>query len=413
MVACTSAGACASGEVAEDAGLAAADSIVADWVDTGRVPGAVLLVTRAGHREFERAYGAAVLHDYGSGQYPSGATGAGIARRASPTAMTVATVFDLASVTKVMATTMAVMLLVDRRQLDLEAPVRTYLPDFSGGGADEITLFHLLTHRSGLAQWQPTYYHATNSAEAYAYIRDLPLSWPVGAERHYSDLGFMILGLVVERVSGQTLNDFLQDELYGPLRLTQTRFRPRGDPSPLSDTPPPVAATSHGNPFEYRMVHDSDFGYRIEGDADSWDSWRQYTLVGEVNDGNAFHAFGGAAGHAGLFSTAEELRVLIQLLLDGGEYEGRRYMATDIVDRFLASTGEGQALGWQIPAYAPATSFGHTGFTGTFVLGVRDRNLVVVLLTNRLNGGVDQNTAYVDIGPLQRAITAAITGGDS
>jgi len=403
ILACTVVGACSFGDLDDDIAVAAADSIVADWVDTGRVPGAVLLVSRAGGTVFERAYGAARLHEYGSGQYADGEGDMGIVLSSTPEAMTMGTVFDLASVTKVMATTMAIMLLVERGVLVVEEPVQSYLPDFSGGGKGEVTLLHLLTHRSGLSQWQPTYYNATNSAEAYAYIRDLPLTWAVGAERHYSDLGFMLLGLVVERVSGQTLNDFLQEELYGPLGLTQTRFAPRVGASPF-------AATSHGNPFEYRMVHDPDFGYRIGGDADAWAGWRTRTLIAEVNDGNAFHAFQGTAGHAGLFSTAAELGLLLQLLLDEGEHDGRRYMDAGIVDRFLTSTGDRQALGWQLPEYGPATSFAHTGFTGTFVLGVRDRDLAVVLLTNRLHGGVDERTAYPDIGPLQRAVTTALTG---
>jgi CubicO group peptidase (beta-lactamase class C family) len=131
------------------------------------------------------------------------------------------------------------------------------------------------------------------------------------------------------------------------------------------------------------MVHDPDFGYRIEGDPDRWSGWREYTLAGEVNDGNAFHAWDGVAGHAGLFSTAGELRVLIQLLLNGGEHGGRRYVDGDVIDVFLTSTGEGQALGWQVPANAPEGSFTHTGFTGTFVFGAPSTGLAVVLLTNR------------------------------
>jgi CubicO group peptidase (beta-lactamase class C family) len=132
--------------------------------------------------------------------------------------------------------------------------------------------------------------------------------------------------------------------------------------------------------------------------------------VGEVNDGNAYHAFGGVAGHAGLFSTAEELQVLLQLLLDRGEYGGRRYLSAALVDSFLAPTGDGQALGWQTPDYAPPGSFAHTGFTGTFVLGVSPDALGVILLTNRQNTGLDGSGYYPDVGPLQRAVAAVLTG---
>jgi len=327
--------------------------------------------------------------------------------------MSVGTIFDLASVTKVMATTMAVMLLADRGEIDVEAPVSTWLEDFTGDGREAITVRHLLTHRSGLPQWVPVYYDSGDADGAYAYLRSLPLSWSVGAERHYSDLGFMLLGHLVATVSGRSLDVFLQEELYEPLGLTRTGFRPsagtHGGSMAASDTPSAVAATSHGNPFERRMVHDPDFGYRIEGDPDRWNGWRRYTLAGEVNDGNAYHAFGGVAGHAGLFSTAAELDVLLRFLLAEGALDGRRLLSPETVRAFLASTGEEQALGWQLPGYAPEGSFGHTGFTGTFVLGVPARNMTLVLLTNRQNVGVDDATQYTDIGPLQRAVTEALT----
>jgi CubicO group peptidase (beta-lactamase class C family) len=159
------------------------------------------------------------------------------------------------------------------------------------------------------------------------------------------------------------------------------------------------------------MVHDADFGYRIDGDADAWNGWRRRTLQGEVNDGNAFHAFGGVAGHAGLFSTAADLAVLLGLLLDRGSHEGVRIIAPEVVDLFLSPTppDAGQALGWQVPSDAPPGSFAHTGFTGTYVFGAPDRRLGVVLLTNRQNLGVDSVTSYPDVGPLQRAVTAALT----
>lgn len=352
----------------------------------------------------QRAYGSSRVADFAGGQY---ADGAAPAELTEPVPMTLETVFDLASVTKVMATTMAIMLLVDRGDVQLEAPVAAYLPDFRGGGKDDIAVRHLLTHRSGLAQWKPTYYHAETPAQTYEFIRDLPLEWPAGAERHYSDLGFMLLGLIVERVSGRSLDAFVRDELYVPLGLGSTGFR--GARASIPIEPDRFAATSHGNPFERRMVHDPDFGYAIEGDADAWSGWRDYTLEGEVNDGNAHHAFGGVAGHAGLFSSGEELDVLLTLLLEGGVIDRRRFLRAETIERFLADTGDEQALGWQLPGYAPAGAFAHTGFTGTFVLGDRDTGLALVLLTNRQNGGVDDETAYPDVGLLQRAVTRALT----
>lgn len=407
----------ASERLQEADGLARADSLVSAWVEAERVPGAVLLVRRDGNLVLARAYGWAQLYEYGEGQYGAGPGGreasgekpaSGLRRLAEPRPMTLETVFDLASVTKVMATTLAVMDLVDRGDLELDAPAGRYLPDFQAAGKQKVTLRHLLTHRSGLPQWLPVYYHASDAEAAYAYIRNVPLRWGVGEERHYSDLGFMLLGRVVEQVSGQPLDAYLAARFYDPLGLTSTGFRPGrpGEPGGALR----FAATSHGNPYEWRMVHDSTFGYRIDGDPGAWSGWRRYTLVGEVNDGNAFHAFGGVAGHAGLFSTARELGVLLQLILDRGTYDGRRYLAGEVVDAFLQPTGDGQALGWQVPDYAPEGSFSHTGFTGTFVLGVPERRLGIVLLTNRQNVGVDERTYYLDVGPLRRDVALALLG---
>lgn len=390
-----------------DPSLRAADSLVAAWVESGRIPGAVLLVLRDGRPVLEKAYGHARRMEYAQGEYGASQAGevrSGALRRLpDPVPMTAATVFDLASVTKVMATTMGAMLLVDRGELDLDAPAWRYLPDFRGGGKDAITARHLLSHTAGLQQWVPTYYHASDGDGAYAYVRDLPLGWPVGDGRHYSDLGFMVLGRMVEAVAGKPLDAFLRDELYGPLGLEATGFRRRGGPGQRL-----VAATSHGNPYEHRMVHDSTFGYRIPGDAAAWDGWRRYTLSGEVNDGNAWHGWEGVAGHAGLFSTARDLSVLLRLLLDEGEHDGRPYLRPGTIERFMEPVVEGQALGWQLPSWAPPGSFAHTGFTGTWVLGVPDRRLAVVLLTNRQNQGLDERGLYPDVGPLQRGVAAAL-----
>jgi CubicO group peptidase (beta-lactamase class C family) len=394
-----------------DPGVGAADSLVAAWVTSARVPGAVLRIERKGVLALERSYGWARANDFLDGEYGLSAAGrdrAGALRRVvAPAPMTPGTVFDLASVTKVMATTFAVMMLVDRGEMALDAPVSTYLPDFRGGGKEGITVRHLLTHRSGLLQWVPLYYRASEPDAAYRLVVELPLGWPVGEGRHYSDLGFMVLGRAVEAVAGASLDGFLRQELYGPMGLTRTGFRPGADVLGRVRGGP-YAATSHGNPYEHRMVHDSTFGYRIPGDPLAWNGWRRYTLSGEVNDGNAFHAFGGVAGHAGLFSNAGELSLLVRLLLGRGVADGRRYIESATVDTFLTSTGEGQALGWQSPDYAPPGSFAHTGFTGTFVLGVPAEDLSVVLLTNRQNGGVDDGGLYPDVGPLQRAVASAL-----
>jgi CubicO group peptidase (beta-lactamase class C family) len=394
-----------------DPGLESADSLVALAVETGVLPGAVILVARNGELLLHRAHGFAQTVELQVGTaHQESATDSCIVtpqvmRRPRP--MTRSTVFDLASVTKVMATTMALMLLVDRGQVALDAAVHVYLPEFRGISRDSITVRHLLTHSAGLAQWQPIYYSATNSEESYRTIREMPLEWGVGEARHYSDLGFMLLGYLVERVTGVPLDRFVAEELYEPLGLEQTGFRAPG----CTDCPQgPFAATSHGNPYEFRMVHDTSFGYTYSGDPNSWNGWRRYTLVGEVNDGNAFYAHGGVAGHAGLFSNATELARLLELLLNGGELEGRRFVSPETVAIFLEPTEYGQALGWQTPSWAPPGSFAHTGFTGTFVIGIPSEGLAVVVLTNRQHFGVGSDTRYPDLGELQQQVVEAVLG---
>ena len=394
-------------------GLRVADSLVAAAVEAGTVPGAVFLVSRDGGVILERAYGLAQVMELRGGRETGEEGGNPYAEPPrllrTPRPMTPGTAFDLASLTKVMATTMAVMLLVDRGEVVLEAPAFTYLPEFRDSHKDSVTVRHLLTHSAGLAQWQPLYYGAKTREEAFRVIREMPLSWGVGEARHYSDLGFMLLGLMVERVAGRSLDRFLSESLYEPLGLERTGFRRPGCGGRCPAGP--FAATSHGNPYEWRMAHDTSFGYLYPGDPEGWTGWRRYTLVGEVNDGNAFHAFGGVAGHAGLFSTAGDLQRLLQLLLNGGELGGRRYLKEETVAAFLEPALAGQALGWQIPSWAPERSFSHTGFTGTFVMGIPTDGLAVVLLTNRQNLGVGADTRYPDLGGLQRAVVEVLMGG--
>ena len=374
-------------------GISTADSAVAAWVDGGKIPGAVLLVARGGRVLHDSAFGYAQLYDYD------------LHRLARPVAMHAATLFDLASVTKVMATTFAVMLLVDRGKVDLDAPLHRYLPEFRGSHKDSVTVRHLLTHTAGLVQWQPLYYHAHTPRETYQLICRMPLEWGVGEGRHYSDLGFMLLGYLVERVSGRPLDVFVHDEIYTPLGLHATMFRPKAHG--FHD----FAATSHGNPYERHMVYDSTFGYRYLGDPTAWDGWRRYTLVGEVSDGNAWYANGGVAGHAGLFSNAADLHVLLELLLNRGEYHGRHYLRSQVVDEFLTRDRYGNGLGWMMSPDLPDGSFFHTGFTGTYVLGVPKYHLAVVLLTNRENMGTNAAGYYPDVNPLRDVVARALIDG--
>jgi serine-type D-Ala-D-Ala carboxypeptidase len=393
-LACTAAGASRPEPLSASfsAGLAAADSVVEAAVGT-LVPGAVLSVSRNGRIVHERAFGFAQLAGDRTG-------GEGTAR-----AMTTGTIFDLASVTKVMATAFALMLLVDRGLVDLDSPVHAYLPDFRGTHLDSITVRHLLQHSAGLMQWQPLYYRASTKAEAYAAIKAMPLAWGVGVERRYSDLGFMLLGYIVEAVSSRGLDTFLRDELYAPLGLRHTTF------NPLRHGLSGFAATETGNGFERRMVYDSTFGYRYEGDPAAWNSWRDHLLLGEVNDGNAWYAHGGVAGHAGLFSTAGELHVLLGVMLNRGEWAGRRYLRSETVDALLAPTAYGHYLGWEQAPGGTGRSFARTGFTGTYVAGVPEYGIGIVLLTNRQHTGATADGRFANLDPLRAAVVQAIVAG--
>jgi CubicO group peptidase (beta-lactamase class C family) len=386
-------------------GIATADSLVAASV--GKLtPGAVLLVSQNGKVVHERAFGTVMPL---GGRVERLPTEDRYTMTTSP-AMATRTMFDMASVTKVMATTFAVMMLVDRGQLDLDAPVNRYLTDFRGPHLDSITVRHLLQHSSGLVQWQPLYYQASNSAQTYAAIRDMPLGWGVGEGRHYSDLGFMLLGYIVEKVSGKPLDQFVDAELYKPLGLKHTTFNPKA--KGFKD----FAPTEQGNEYEKHMVYDSTFGYRYLGDPKSWDKWRDYRLVGETDDGNSYYANNGVAGHAGLFSTASDLRVLLDLLDKRGTYNGKQYISAATIDRFLTRDNYGHYLGWQYPADMPAGTFMHTGFTGTYVMGVPKYRLSVVLLTNRQMMGTDAKGFFPDVTPLRvgvsKAIVASVVGED-
>jgi CubicO group peptidase (beta-lactamase class C family) len=182
-----------------------------------------------------------------------------------------------------------------------------------------------------------------------------------------------------------------------------------------------VAATSHGNPYEYRMVADDGFGYLCDEDPTDFTGWRAYTLQGEVNDGNAWYAHQGVAGHAGLFSTARELNALLQVLLSQGMHGTRRVLSREVVRSFLTpDTLTGNGVGWAMAAEPVAEAqsslrvFSHSGFTGTYVAGVPELDLAIVFLSNRQNAGVDAETQYPNAarvyGPIVQRLLQGAAG---
>ncbi len=364
----------------DESKLTKIDDLVNSNIKAGTFPGGVVLVAKDGVIVYEKAFGDAQKYDMGK-------------ELKTPRKASVDTIYDLASVTKVMGTTQAIMKLSYENKLNVNDKVSKYIPEFGKNGKENVKIKDLLTHTSGLTPWKPTFYHAANPKEELEFICNLPLEYETGTARKYSDFSFMTLAFVVEKVTGQTLDRYLEDTLYKPLGMKDTMF------TPGSSLKSRIAATSWGNPYEYRMVADDNFGYVCDENVDDFKGWRNYTLVGEVNDGNSFYANQGVAGHAGLFSTTSDLAILGQLMLNGGSYNGIRLYDKATVDEFTSvQSSFGHGYGWEINRggessgymgkYADNNVFGHTGFTGTQVVFDKENNLQIISLTNKQNNGV-------------------------
>ena len=299
----------------------------------------------------------------------------------SPLPMTAQTIFDLGSITKILSTTAAIMRLLDMRALSLGDRASKYLPAWQGTEKERITVKDLLLHRSGLWEWRPLYIHDwTSSSNAIGLISDIPLRYPVDAGRHYSDLGFMTLGQIVVEVMGENLRASFDHLIGTPLQLSHTSF---AAPNPHSS----VAASSFGDSIEREMVI-SKSPYPVPENAVDFSRWRECVLVGEVNDGNAFHVFNGVAGHAGLFSTAEDLLAFGESV--NSSFRGEGTYSQDVTQEFLAKGPDtDQELGfrsWVSTIEGCSTEFyGHTGFPGTALAFSPSHDCVVVLMTNRLH----------------------------
>lgn len=276
------------------------------------------------------------------------------------------TVFDLASLTKPVATTTMAMILYERGLLELDAPVVGTVPEFladSPGASDsrrrDVTFRMLLAHSSGLPAYEKLFLKANSCGELLRSTFSTPLSADPGTRAEYSDIGFIILGVALERLAEEPFDGFCQREIFGPLAMTQTNFNPSAD---LRAQIPPTA-------------DDRTFRHRI--------------IQGEVQDENAY-VLGGVAGHAGLFSTAEDLARFAHTMLNGGGPILHPETVALFARRQLAPAGTSRALGWDTPSapsqsgkYFGAASFGHLGYTGTSLWIDPDRQLSVTLLTNR------------------------------
>jgi CubicO group peptidase (beta-lactamase class C family) len=262
------------------------------------------------------------------------------------------------------------MVLYDEGRLDLEAPVSTYLPAFSGGWKDSVTIRHLLTHRSGLPAGRDLWRIARTPDEARAAVLATNLECKPGQCYIYSDLGADVPGFVIEAVAGEPLDVFLQDKVFEPLGMNDTFFKP-ADSLTYRIAPTEIAPP------------------------------RGYPLQGEVHDENAY-ALGGVAGHAGLFSTAADLSIIAQMMLNGGEYNGVRVLSDTVVSLFTRRAAGTRALGWDTAdgdggsgKFLDSHAYGHTGYTGTSIWIDPERQMFVLLLTNRVHAARARRPAKV------------------
>ena len=374
------------------------DSILQSQVDSNRIPGAVILIKKGNDVICKKAWGFARKYDYNHNLLDP------------PEKMTVDHLFDLASLTKVVGTTTSIMLLTDRDLISPDDPAGKYIPAFNTPEKKDITLRNLLTHTAGLTEWYPLFYRSSNRKDTYRVIGDLPLKYPVGERRSYSDLGFMILGEIIEKVSGMPLDQFEEENIFKPLGMDSTVYNPL-----TTGRFSKIAATSHGNPYEHRMVTDTTLGYTISGlDTASWSGWRKYTLHGEVNDGNTWYANGGISGAAGLFSTAGDIQKLVDMLRNRGKAGNREFISEKTINTFLTPDKFHNGLGWMMDPdnsfmkNGPAGTFGHTGFTGTSICVVPEYNISIILLINRQNTGLLKNGAYYNVNPVRLQVFNAV-----
>lgn len=315
-------------------------------------PGAVLLVGIHGQVVFHRAYGMADLF--------------------SGRPMTCDTIFDLASLTKPLATTLACMRLVQEGRLDLDRPFAEIWPGPFKGDQTEITPRHLLSHTSGLPPWMPYYMRLRHIPPAERvmtlkkWIRAEPLLFSPGQKDAYSDLGFILLQWIIEKICGQSLDRWVHRKIYHVLGIGDLFFIDLNDPDLVRGA---FAATELC-------------------------PWRHRLVCGQVHDDNAF-VMGGVAGHAGLFGKARSVYDMLHTLLCAEQDDGADYLfAPEVVRAFFQRQGSCRfALGFDTPAkvdssagkYFPADSIGHLGFSGTSFWVHRSKQLVVVLLTNRIH----------------------------
>ncbi|PWT94106.1 MAG: hypothetical protein C5B55_03240 [Blastocatellia bacterium] len=360
--------------------LAQMNSVIDEAIQAKRLPGAVVLVSRQGRIVWQKAYGAR-------------------ATEPAREPMTTDTIFDLASLTKIVATSTSIMILVERGKVRLSDPISDYIPELKGEGRERITIEQLLTHRSGYPPDFDLRERWTGYEEAIKHLIKEPLRNPPGSRFVYSDINFIALGEVVHRVSGKTLDQFARENIFVPLGMSDTGFNPQ------------PALRNRIAPTEKRK---GQLGYLGDSAGDVGTEGEVW-LRGAVHDPTAYR-MNGVAGHAGLFSTVHDLAIYCQMILNGGQYRGVRILSPLTIaemtrPRVVSNNGGTRGLGWDMnTSYStnrgdifPLGSFGHTGFTGTSIWIDPASEMFVVFLSNRVHPD-----GKGDVGPLRGRVASIV-----
>jgi len=342
------------------------ESLLEERIAAGDFPSAVYIVAEQGRTVFAGAIGNAVVEP-------------------SRIPATLDTIYDLASLTKPLVTGLLCARRVGTGEIALSSPVAEFLPEFGQPDKQAITIGQLLTHSSGLPAWRPLYILAEGKGEnTLATIGRVPLDYAPATRVVYSDLGFITLGLLLEKLTGRRLAQLAKDEIFAPLKLEHTFFNPE------LAMQTGIAACETGNAYERNTCAESGAG--------EYQNWRQEIIWGQVHDGNAYF-LGGAAGHAGLFSSAEETLTLAHQFLGNPQTKGlsgqHQLLTPEVRSLFSRNLTEGleesRSVGWQLAGTSgssagpdlPPNSFGHTGFTGTSCWIDPTHERIFILLTNR------------------------------
>ncbi len=370
--------------------LAYLDEAIEAEIARKQLPGAVVVVGRQGRVVWRKAYGRRALEP-------------------SPETMTTDTIFDLASLTKPVATATSVMLLVERGLVRLGDPVARYIPEFAAAGKQNITVEHLLVHRSGLIADNEVKDYEQGTAQAMLNIWKLAPLAEAGSRFIYSDVNFIVLAELVKRLTGKPLNEFAAENIFQRLGMNDTGFNPN---AALKARIAPTEKRGGGKTVPSTGEKDAS--------AERPERW----MRGEVHDPRSY-LLGGVAGHAGLFSTADDLAIYCQMLLNRGEYQGQRILSPLTVTRFTSardSAGNGgggnwRALGWDYYSsfsanrgdLLPIGSFGHTGFTGTGLWIDPASQTFIVFLSNRVHPRLDADLAKrADVGSLRGRVASIV-----